>query len=312
MKYAFIMNPVSGNGKKIIQFEENLNKKAKELGIEIKKYRTTEIGGAEKLAYTIAEEAAESSEKLRIYACGGDGTVSEVVNGIAGFGNVAMGIIPVGSGNDFARNFASNKDFLDVNKLFEEKEKKIDLLKYTYMENGKPVSHYCANGINIGFDGNTAILAHHLQEYPIIAGSFSYLLSVIANVYKMLGQNLRVIADGKMIHRGKLLMCTVSNGKFCGGGIQSCPRALMDDRKAEVLVIKNITRRKFFQIFPKFYAGRFFETKNADRISQYAQAESVTVEPLRKTMQFVVDGEIITTGTLNIKTEHDAITILVP
>ena len=88
--------------------------------------------------------AAESSERLRFYACGGDGTLGEVVNGAAGQVNAEVGLIPIGTGNDFVRNFADAGDFFDIEAQVMGEARAIDLIKCN--------DRYGINVVNVGFD----------------------------------------------------------------------------------------------------------------------------------------------------------------
>ena len=311
MKYAFIVNPIAGTGKGKEALISQISKLAAEDDRDICCYRTEGVEDAAVLAGSIAAEAAEIGENVHIYACGGDGTANEIANSLAGYPNAKFGIIPNGSGNDFVRAFDDFDSFMDIEKQLDAKPVKIDLLKYSYMRDGKRISRYCVNGINIGFDGNTAILAGQLKQMPGVSGTFSYLLSVGMNLLEKRGQDLRVTADGELIHEGPLLMCTVSNGRFCGGGIESCPHGKVDDGKAELFIVNEISRTAFIKAFPAFKAGKFFELENGDELAKYRQPFKVEISPKKKPMQFVVDGEKTVTGDLTVEVCHDAIEFLI-
>lgn len=311
MKHAFIINPASGNGKKAKALISQLDEIIKDDSRDIKYYVTEGIGDATVLASRLACEAEDADEEIRIYACGGDGTISEVANGIADCENAILGVMPIGSGNDFVRNF-DGADFLDVRKQLDAEAEVVDLIKYSFDTEAGPVDKYCVNGMNIGFDGNTAILANELKTHKAITGSFSYLLAVAVNLIQKKGAKLRVSADGEQVYEGNLIMCSIANGRFCGGGIESCPRAEVNNGLLEMLVIKDVTRRKFLQVFPPFMKGKIFEIKGVDEIATFGQPKHVTVEPIEGEMQFVVDGEGMKTGTIEIDIMEAALKVVVP
>lgn len=317
MKYAFIVNPASGQGKHeggIIPEIEDLIKGNPNRDIRI--YYTRGEKDATYLSGLIAEEAAMTGDEITIFACGGDGTVQEVANGIYGHDNAILGVVPVGSGNDFVRELSkkrgNDKRYRSLNAQLDGMTMRMDLIRMSWIENGEERSHYITNGINIGFDGNTAILAHDLKRLPLVSGTGSYLLAVATNLAQKKGQRLRITADGKNFHTGDLLLATAANGGFCGGGVQSCPNADLSDGLIELMAIKDIPRRKFISLFPKYKAGKIFRVKGVEDIVSYTQAKNILIEPmLGPSMKFVGDGEIFETGALRIEVVPKAIRVMV-
>lgn len=314
MKYAFIVNPASGQGKHdgglVPQIEELIKGNPNR---DIKVYYTRGEKDATVLADLIA---TESKEDVVVFACGGDGTIQEVANGLYGHENGILGVIPVGSGNDFVRQLGKKKhnadEYLKIQKIFDGMVARIDLMRMSWIENGEEKTQYIANGINIGFDGNTAILAHDLKKLPLVSGTGSYLLAVAKNLAAKKGQKLRITADGRNFHTGELLLATAANGGFCGGGVESCPNADMQDGLIELLAIKDMTRKKFVSLFPKYKEGKIFQIKGIEDIATYTQAQNIIIEPmLGPTMKFVADGEIYETGTLRIDIVNRALKVLI-
>ena len=317
MRYAFIVNPASGQGK----HDEGIAADIDELikgnpNRDIKLYYTRGKRDASYLAGLLAEEAAMKKDEIVIFACGGDGTVQEVANGIYGHENAILGVVPVGSGNDLVRQLGRGKNssvrYRKLPEHFDGMVTKMDLIRMSWIEKGEERSHLIVNGINIGFDGNTAILAHKLKKLPLISGSGSYLISVAVNLAGKKGQKLRITADGKNFHTGSLLLATAANGGFCGGGIQSCPEADLFDGKIELLAVKDIPRKRFVALFPKYRSGKLFSIKGIEEITSYTQAENIIIEPMMgQTMKFVGDGEIFETGSLRVEIVPKAIKVLV-
>ncbi len=314
MKYAFIVNPASGQGKHdqdlVPQIEELIKGNPNR---DIRIYYTRGEKDATVLADLIATEAKDD---VVVFACGGDGTIQEVANGLYGHENGILGVIPVGSGNDFVRQLGKKKgnsaDYLKLLNIFDGMVTRIDLIRMSWIEKGEEQTRYITNGINIGFDGNTAILAHDLKKLPLVSGTGSYLLAVARNLAAKKGQKLRITADGRNFHTGELLLATAANGGFCGGGVQSCPNADMFDGLIELLAIKDMTRKKFVSLFPKYKAGKIFQIKGIEDIAAYTQAQNIIIEPmLGPTMKFVADGEIFETGTLRIDIVNRALKVLV-
>ena len=282
MEYAFIVNPASGQGKHgkgLVPQIEELKKAFPDKNIRI--YYTRGERDATVLADQIAKEA---EGEVVLFACGGDGTIQEVANGVYGHDNAAMAIVPVGSGNDFVRALGGSADaaekFLKLSNHIGASTKKIDLIKMTWDDNGKTRTHLVDNGINIGFDGNTAILAHDYKLLPGVSGTGSYVLALAKNLVLKKGEDLKIVVDGNEIHNGPLLLATVANGGFCGGGFESCPRADLSDGLLEVLVVNNISRTRFLQMVPKYKAGEIFDIDpEGGNLYKYYQAEKITITP---------------------------------
>lgn len=308
---AFIINKVAGNGKKSEKILPKIKKLANK-NPNIKIYITEGEKDATIIAEALCRKSRAEGKNIDIFACGGDGTLSEVCNGIIGYENVRLGIIPTGSGNDFIRNFGEQKEFLNLKNQFTDNTRKADLIKCTLHLEGKDIIRYCINGINIGFDGNTVVDAHRLRKLPFIAGSFSYLLSVFVNFLKKTGANLEVYVDGEMIHSGKLLLCTASNGRFCGGGIESCPNAEINDGIGDLLIVKNVSRKTFAKAFPAFKKGKLFNISEIENLAIYRKFKKASVKLCGREKNFVIDGEEVKAESLDIEILKNYLRIIVP
>lgn len=296
MKYSFIINPVAGQGKGIESLIDRINHVATDKKVEYSIHVTRGVGDAKLIAQMLAGE----NKDLRIIVCGGDGTFNEAVNGVIGY-DVPVGIIPIGTGNDFVRNFENEEYFLDVEKQFDLEPVDVDLLRYRYVADGKIIDKYCTNVFNVGFDGNVAILASKLKELPLVAGSFAYLSSIIFNLVAKKGQTLMVTADGEDFYKGKLLLCSVANGHYCGGGICSSPKASTNDGLMDLQIVKELSRTKILKFLPIYMKGEVLSKPELSDVIKYKQVKKVEISPQDKTMEYCVDGEPVTTGKIEIE-----------
>ena len=314
MKYAFIINPIAGNGKKAEKLCKEIEAVSFDTEYDIEVRLTTGPGSATSIADRLASAAGHAGEEIRIYACGGDGTVNEVANGIYGHANAALGIIPIGSGNDFIRNFGGDRptDYRDLMSQLLAEEEAIDVMSYSYKADGVDCRRIGLNSFNIGFDGNVAILATYFNKKTFIGGSLSYGLSIFLNLIEKSGQNLQVTIDGQQLFKGPLMMCTIGNGRFCGGGIESSPKAKLDDGLLDVLVVHRIPRRTVLKVLPKFSKGKLDEIKGIEKITEFKQGRKIDIIPRSGHMKFVVDGEITVTDELAIEVKDRAMRVLVP
>ena len=127
MRYVFIINPTAGKGNgtsMIPEIEKTLEGKNYKIYVTERSAEGTEI----------ARKEAESGEEIRMFACGGEGTGFEVINGIVGFGNVAFGVVPCGSANDFLKSFGNKERFFDIAAQVAGEEKEIDLITVSSIE----------------------------------------------------------------------------------------------------------------------------------------------------------------------------------
>lgn len=310
MKYAFIVNPSSGHGKRARLFISEIRELMKQ-NPDVSLHVTEGVMDAAIIADGLANIAFDTSTDTRIFACGGDGTLNEVVNGIYDRPHVELGVVPIGSGNDFVRNFDSY-NFTDINAQLNGNTVPVDLLRIRYEESGKEKTRYCINGINIGFDGNTAILSNHLKKNKFFRGPLSYVTSIIMNLVEMRGQNLRIKDGEDIIHAGKLLLLTLSNGRFCGGGIESCPNALVEDGMMEVLIVNRVSRKTFFRLMPAYIKGELLEKETEGDIYKYLRSNKITVEPIGEVMQFAVDGEEMKSGKAVIEIVQNGVKFVIP
>ena len=257
--------------------------------------------------------SANSYDSLRFYACGGDGTLNEVVNGAYGFDFVEVGCIPTGTGNDFVRNFPDS-DFTDMLAQFRGNPTPCDLIKYetTFIPDDNTVSRYCVNMFNIGFDCAVVDTTDHLKKLPLIGGSFAYLSSVMINLVEKTGADLVVVYPDGSIHNEKILLLSIANGCFCGGGIKGLPRARTDDGLMDVSLVRNVSRRTFISLFPKYQKGTHLEDPRVAAFLRYSQEPSLTVFPSEGNLKLCVDGEIYETGPVNFTMMPGAFRFVIP
>lgn len=305
MKHFFIVNPVAGKGK----MQRKLLAELERRGLDY--YVTKSVGDGERYVRSVCEDGGE--ETMRFYACGGDGTLNEVANGAFGFSHAEIACLPLGSGNDFIRNFDIDaKDFWDIEKQMAGIARPSDLIEYedTGAEgSGKRVA---INMFNIGFDCNVVAKAVEVKKYTMLRGSLAYLLAVLLVLIKKETMRLCIRFDDQTKHEGAVLLTAVANGCFCGGGIKGLPRAIFDDGKIDVEIIENASRRTFLSLLPKYIKGTHLSDRKARRIIRYKQCESLTIEPCAGQMFLCADGEITTVNKVTFKNLRHAIQFSLP
>lgn len=311
MKYYFILNPAAGQGR-ASELTDDIRALCEVSGIDCEIHETTAVGEAETFVRGVCKAyAQEQGGQLRFYACGGDGTLSEVVNGMMGFAFAEAGCIPTGTGNDFVRNFPE-ADFTDLAAQIRGSSGLCDLIHYEGICDGRPVSRYCVNMFNIGFDCNVVDMTDRMKRLPLMTGPVAYLASVAAMLIGKKGADLSVAYDDGYIYDGRLLLISIANGSFCGGGIKGLPRAVTSDGVMDVSLVRNVSRLTFVTLFPKYMKGTHLEEPRLASVIRYTHEQSLTISPNRGTMKFCVDGEITKAGEIRFRICPDAFRFVVP
>ncbi len=313
MKTIFVLNPVAGKGRGLDKIKEEIDQAAAKLGVEAGIYLTKSVGDAEKFAKLVCRETAEKGETIKLIACGGDGTVNEVLNGIMGFDCASMGVLPIGTGNDFVRNFPEAGDFLDIEAQLQCETVKCDVMEYTGLIAGEEQTRYCINMFNIGFDCNVVDLTADLKKYPLLNGSTAYMAAIAGVLIKKKGANLRVKIDGEIVQDGPILLTSIANGGFCGGGLNTVPMSKTDDGLMDVNIIYNMSRTSFLPKFIPYIKGTYQEAiKNVEKYIFLRPCKEVVVTPLDGVMRLCADGEISDAGEVTIKMLPKSVNILLP
>ena len=264
MKHVFLINPRAGQRDQTARLRGLADRLAAH-GLKVSCLLTDRLGGAE----AIARALAETGEPVRIYACGGDGTVHEAANGIAGYENAAMTVIPTGTGNDFLKNFGPDAaKFSDPENLWDGPDFPLDLIDC----NGR----YC---LTIACSGIDARIADSVHRYGgLLSGRGSYLLSVAVNfLFKPIGRRWRVELDGEVLEDDFALV-SMCNGRYYGGGSMPVPQARMDDGVLETILVKNVPKATFARLFPAYSAGDCWKFPHIARVVTARQV-SITACP---------------------------------
>lgn len=233
MKRVFIVNPVSGNGRAL-----NISKALKEVcdseNLDYQIIYTKESGDAKK----IAEQFCSSFEETIVYSVGGDGTLNEVVNGIA-LSNTILGVIPAGTGNDFYRTIKKGS------RLFEE----IDV--------GKVNNRYFINVASVGIDAKIANRANELKKKQFPSG-IVYYLAIALELANM--ESIKLKIDDCDSYEEKTLLA-VCNGKYYGNGIMISPNALINDGMFDVYEVDKLNRLQTLKMFKLLLQKKHEESK---------------------------------------------------
>ena len=244
MKHLFIINPAAGSRNQTEDYRKKIAEVCEAKGIDY----AIRVSGAPGRCCKIAREAAQTGEEYRIYACGGDGTLNEVVNGAAGYDNVAVTVFSGGSGNDFARMFSEPGAFKDLERLLDAEEVELDLIKCN--------DDYSLNICSVGLDARIGHDVANYKRIPLLSGFRAYAVSTVVNVVKGISEHYVVEINGERVDGQQTLICAC-NGRFYGGGFCPVPTADPTDGKLEVLLIRDVSRLKVAQVVGAYKAGKY-------------------------------------------------------
>lgn len=311
MKNYFFVNPIAGQGKGIKELIEEIKAVSKELNRDSEIYITESVGDGRVKAREIAESLG--GESARFFACGGDGTFNEIVNGAIGFDGISVGCVPIGTGNDMVRNFPDAGDFLDIKAQLLGSDEAVDLMKYSGIIDGKYRESYCANMFNIGFDCNVVELAGRLKKKPFIAGSAAYLLAVLGMFLQKKGICLKLTENGETLVDGEVLLCAIANGSYCGGGMYTSPQSNIRDGVFDLNIVNDVSRMEFLKLFPKYQKGTHLGAPGIEKIISVKKCRSLQLEPKGCSEFFLcVDGEIFLSEKISVEIVPKAIQFIVP
>lgn len=301
VKHVFILNPAAGKGAKQTGLRERIEQACTDRGVDYEIHLTSASGEATEYVRTLCEQ--DSDTQLRFYACGGDGTLSEVVNGAYGYANAAVGVVPVGTGNDFVRNFDGNERFLDIGAQLDGQTHSMDLMQY----NGQ----LCVNMINIGFDCEVVKLTAKLKKKKLLAANMGYIAGLVLTLIRKPGVKAYVSVDGSEPEKRNMLLTSVANGSWCGGGFRSSPLALLSDGVLDVIMIKNVTRVRFLSLVGAYKSGSFVHNPKARRVIDYVKGKCIryTFDGMQS---ICVDGEVVEAQELEICAVKEALCLIVP
>lgn len=259
MKHLFIINPAAGQKDRTEEFTAAIKQHCGNLEYEIAVSRKPGDCTA------LARQAAQSGEALRIYACGGDGTLNEVVNGVAGYDNVSITHYCGGSGNDFVRMFSEPAAFCDLARLLDCEEAEFDLIQCG--------DHYSLNICSIGLDARIGMDIGKYKRLPMVSGSSAYILSLVANLARGLHEHYR-ITIGDEVFDGRYTLVCIANGRWYGGGFHPVPDAEPDDGMLDILLVRKVNVLQVAAVIGKYKAGRYQELSD---LVEFRRAPSICV-----------------------------------
>ncbi len=295
MTHLFIINPAAGSRDRSGEYRQKIEAA---FANRCDDYRI-EISQGPGDCTRLAREAAESGEKYRIYACGGDGTLNEVVQGAAGYDNAAITVYSGGSGNDFVKLFDDPKAFFDIERLLDAETATFDLIKCN--------DDYSLNICSVGLDARIGTDVQSYKRLPLLHGFRAYVASTVVNVFKRIAEHYVVHINGEVIDGEKTFVCCC-NGRYYGGGFNPVPEADPTDGLMDVLLVDKVSLFQVPGIIGKYKNGRY---KELPKLVRHVLTDRVQIV-CDKPSPISLDGELRFSQVINMEIAKEKINFFYP
>ncbi len=295
--YFFIVNSMAGNGKgrKVWNRIEPL------LQHRQISYRVEFSESAAHAANVVRQLAAQESEQTVLVVVGGDGTLQSVIPELIR-GPMALGMIPAGSGNDFARALGIPlRPEKALEYLFDGETQAIDI--------AQTGNKCCVTVIGIGIDGKVAQTVNesgYKKWFNVLRlGRLTYVLSLLQVVSQYRTHSVELTVDGKEQTFSDVWLVAVANFPNYGGGMRICPAASCTDGVFDICVVHGISRFKFLRIFPQVFTGKHIVHSGVSML-RGKEVKVVSSSP----MVAHGDGEVIGHTPMEITILRDAVRVI--
>ena len=295
MKHLFIINPAAGSRNRTEEYRQKITAACDTKGLDYQ----IEVSQAPGECTRIAREAAQTGEAYRLYACGGDGTLNEVVSGAAGFDNVSVTVFAGGSGNDFVRLFSETEPFRDLERLLDCEEATFDLIRCN--------DDISINICSVGLDARIGTDVSNYKRLPLLHGFRAYAASTVVNVIKGIAEHYVIEVNGERIDGKKTLICAC-NGRFYGGGFNPVPEADPADGMLEVLVVEKVSRLKVAQVVSNYKKGLYAQYPKLIRHFRTDHVRIICDKPT----SINLDGELRTAQVVDFRIAPEKIRFFYP
>lgn len=255
-------------------------------------------------AERLAREAVRAGVE-RVVVAGGDGTLGEVTSGLLGAdlgGYAEIGLLPLGTGSDFARSLGIPRDpDAALGVLRSGNARRVDAGRLTCRgPDGAPRTAYFANVASFGI---SALIDEIVNETTkVLGGGVSFLLGTVRAILRYRSARVTVAVDGETVADEPVVLVAAANGRFFGGGMKVAPESRLDDGLLDVVVVPDLPVRELLAKLPKIYRG----THLADSATRWQRGRVIeaSAEPAGAGAEGVrveLDGEPL--GTLPARVE---------
>ncbi len=248
MRHVFVVNPKAGKGAFAENFSETIRAKMEGYGLPYEIH----ITAAPYEGIDFVRLKATSGEPIRFYACGGDGTLYEVVNGAIGHKNAEVAAIPLGSGNDFIRLFGKKEELLDIGVHVHGTPADLDIIRCG--------DKYAINQCSMGFDAEVCAKQSDFKKVSFLNGENAY-KAALAYCFLCKGNHkFTITIDNNEPFTALFLVCFAGNSRWYGGGFMAGPKAVPDDGLLDFIMLEKTKPLPFMlPLVGKFKRGEHLD-----------------------------------------------------
>lgn len=291
MRIRIIVNPNAGSVESASALKDRLGEPS---GTEV--CSTEQEGHAEELARQAVEDGIDL-----VVAAGGDGTLNEVVNGLSsGFGRTRLGLLPLGTGNDFARSIGVPADVEEAMAILREgRTRSIDVGRATA---GGKIRYF----LNMSVGGFSGVVSEKASDAKELWGPLAYMRGALDALPELTAFETGIVLNGAERLRVETYNIVISNGRYVAAGIPVAPQAEVDDGLFEVMIAPATTIPKLALLVPQVLLGQHL---NSDLLI-FRRATRVEIES-HPPMAFNVDGELFSEESVAFEIQPRALEMVV-
>lgn len=291
-KWMIILNPVAGGGRTAVMWP-HISKFFLEHGVDFECIFTRH----KYHAVTIALEAVREGFR-NLVVIGGDGTFHEVANGVfyqkdVPTQEITLGIIPIGTGNDFIRAYGIPTDCVQaMETIINNRPVLTDVGTVSFQDFGIERTRHFVNAAGMGLDA--AVIRHYERKMDLANGKSKpqYLNSLLNQFLLYKSVSLRIIIDGTMFYEGPVLTCSVGIGTSIGNGMKALPLSVPDDGLFDITLVEPMNKLILAARIKDFINGNVYTFKEA----YHSRGKTVEILPVSKQTTYLeTDGELMGT-----------------
>jgi len=277
MRHIVILNPKAGKKDSTELIAAEAEKAFVSAGAEYIIVKTEYSGHAKEIAL----EAAKSGENVTIYACGGDGTISEAAQALYNAPNVVLAPVPVGTGNDFVRTITGDSESYSISELISSgKTVAADMLLAG--------SRVAVNIVSVGLDASIADNVSRFKRIPFISGSMAYNISTAFCFFTNVRYRMKFEIDGKLIPQQDFVFSIAANARYYGGGFKAAPIADIQDGLIDFMQIPTLPRIKLLPMIKRYRSGEHLNRYDFIKLIRCKKIKIISEDPVALNC----DGEI--------------------
>ena len=298
MKHVFIINPASGHKDNEAEIRQALTDCNRLQECEI--YKTTNPKDATEFVDTWCKRHQEA---VRFYACGGDGTLNEVIAGVIGHPEASVACYPCGSGNDFVKYYGGKENFMNIQELMNADDITIDAMRVG--------DHYSINVTNFGFDTKVCLAMEKYRHSALFNGKNAYTAGLINAFFKGMRTRVNIVADGETICDSEILLCTVANCQYIGGSYRCAPYSSNHDGLLDICMVKPISRLQLLTLIGSYSKGEHLDNPKFKDFIVYRRVKQLQLKG-ENDFAITVDGETFSSPTVDIEVIPGSIRLALP